>query len=86
MPHQAVRRVLHTGRHHVVAFEVSQSLQGDAQRGSSRSSHTKSQNLHRHGTVALSTVDAGVTGKDIGHRLGRQVVGVGQRHCHGFGS
>lgn len=83
VPHQAVRRVLHTRRHHVVALEVSQALKGNPQRSRSCASYTESEHLHGHRPVTLSSVDACVIGEDIGDRLRSKVVGVGQRHSDG---
>lgn len=80
VPHQAVRRVLHARRHHVVTLEVSQALKSNPQRSRSSTSHTKSQHLHGHRPVALSSVDACVVGEDIGDGLRGEVVGVSQRH------
>lgn len=83
VPHQAVRRVLHARRHHVVTLEVSQALKGNPQRSRSCASHTESEHLHGHRPVTLSSVDACVVGEDIGDRLRGEVVGVGQRHSDG---
>ena len=80
MPHQAVGRVLNTSGHHVVAFDVAQSLQGLSEGGGSRPSNTESKNLHRDLAVALSPVNAGIICENIGPWLRSQVIGVNQRH------
>lgn len=69
LPHEAVWRVLNRGGHHVVAVVETKLLESSAERGSTSSAETKSQNSHWYDTVTLAAVDVSVGGEDVSHRL-----------------
>ena len=69
-PHEAVRRVLDRGGHHVIAVIEANFLESGAQGSGTCAAETKGEHAHRDDATTFSTVDVGVGGEDVGDGFG----------------
>jgi hypothetical protein len=69
-PHQAVGRVLHRRRHHVVTVVEAELLEGGAEGCGAGAAETQREHSHGDDPTAFAPIDVRVGGEQVGHGLG----------------